>query len=130
MEGKLTGITPADALNIANMLGESVFSEDLGVLLIRTGSANIKLFSSGHISVNASDKDDALSLFENAAKQLIRVKKCTRCGVCLKVCPVGAITIEPRLRIRENCIRCGRCTESCVVAKYFDRLLPGFGNNA
>jgi phosphoadenosine phosphosulfate reductase len=126
MEGKLTGITPAEALNIANMLGESVFSEDLGVLLIRTGNSNIKLFSSGHISVNAPGKDDALSLFENAAKQLIRVKKCARCGVCLKVCPAGAITIEPRLKIQENCIRCGKCTESCVVAKYFDRLLPGF----
>ena len=129
MEGKLTGITPGEALDIANMLGEGTFSEDLGVLLVRTGGSNIKIFSSGHISVNAPGKDDALSLFENAAKQLIRVKKCAKCGVCLKACPTGAITIEPELKINENCIRCGRCTESCVVAKYFDRLLPRFMEN-
>ncbi len=126
IEGKVTGIAPDEARDIANMLGESVFSEDLGVLLVRTDNSNVKIFSSGHISVNAPGKEGALSLFENTAKQLIRVKKCTKCGVCLKVCPVKAITIEPHLRIQKECTRCGRCTESCVVAKYFDKLLPGF----
>lgn len=127
MEGKITGIMPSEALDIANILGESVFSEDLGVLLIRRNNSSIKIFSSGHISVNAPDEKEALSLFENAAKQLIRVKKCTKCGVCLKVCPVNAITIEPNLIISDKCTRCGKCTESCVVVKYFDRLLPDFG---
>jgi phosphoadenosine phosphosulfate reductase len=125
MEGKITGIMLDEARNIANILGENIFSEDLGVLLIRTQGSNVKVFSSGHVSVNARSKEDALSLFENTAKQLMRAKKCTKCGVCLKVCPVGAITIEPQLTINEECTRCGRCTESCVVVKYFDRLLPG-----
>ncbi len=126
MEGKITGLMPDEAQNIANILGENVFSEDLGVLLIRVDKSSVKIFSSGHISVNAPGKEEALSLFENTAKQLIRAKKCTKCGVCLKVCPVGAITIEPQLRINKECTRCGKCTESCVVVKYFDRLLPDF----
>ncbi|NJD77943.1 MAG: 4Fe-4S dicluster domain-containing protein [Candidatus Methanoperedens sp.] len=128
MEGKITGLTLDKAQNIANMLGENVFSEDLGVLLIRQKGSSVKIFSSGHISVNALGREEARSLFENTSKQLIRVKKCTKCGVCLKVCPAGAITIEPGLKIGKECIRCGKCTESCVVAKYFDRILPGFGD--
>jgi phosphoadenosine phosphosulfate reductase len=126
MEGKFAGLMIEEARNIANMLGESVFSEDLGVLLIRRDNSSVKIFSSGHISVNSPGKDEALSLFENTAKQLMRAKKCTKCGVCLKVCPVGAITLEPHLLIGEECTRCGKCTEGCVVVKYFDRLLPKF----
>jgi len=85
---------------IANILGENVFSEDFGVLLIKAKSASIKISSSGHISVNAPGNDDQGSVFEDTTKQLIRVKKCTRCG---------------------------KCTESCVVVKYFDRILPDYG---
>ena len=124
MEGKVSGLTLDEACNIANILGENTFSEDLGVLLVKTKGGSVKIFSSGHISVNAPDEKEALSLFENAAKQLARVKKCTKCGVCLKVCPAGAIVIEPQLKISKECTRCGKCTASCVVVKYFDRLLP------
>ena len=124
MEGRITGLLPQEAGNIANILGENVFSEDLGVLLINTKDGNIRFFSSGHISVNAPGKYNALSVFENTAKQLIRVKKCTRCGVCLKVCPVNAIVLEPSLKIGKDCTQCGKCTGSCVIAKYFDRILP------
>jgi len=127
MEGKVAGLMIDEARNIANMLGESVFSEDLGVLLIRKDNSSVKIFSSGHISVNAPIRKEALSLFESTAKQLTRVKKCTKCGVCLKVCPVGAIMLEPHLLIGEGCTRCGKCMEGCVVVKYFDSLLPGFG---
>ncbi len=126
MEGKVTGIILDDARNIANILGENVFSEDLGVLLIRTNNSNVKIFSSGYISVNAQGREEALSLFEKTAKQLIREKKCTKCGICLKVCPANAITPEPNLKIGRECTRCGKCMDSCVVEKYFDRLLPGF----
>ncbi|TRZ87980.1 MAG: phosphoadenosine phosphosulfate reductase [Methanosarcinales archaeon] len=120
MEGKVAGLMIEEARNIANMLGDNVFSEDLGVLLIRKDNSSVKIFSSGHISVNAASREDALSLFESTAKQLIRVKKCTKCGVCLKVCSAGAITLEPHLMIGAECTRCGKCTEGCVVVKYFD----------
>ncbi|MFH1323539.1 MAG: 4Fe-4S dicluster domain-containing protein, partial [Methanobacteriota archaeon] len=126
MEGKVAGLMIEEARNIANMLGDNVFSEDLGVLLIRRDTSSVKIFSSGHISVNSPGKDEALSFFENTAKQLIKAKKCTKCGICLKVCPAGSITLEPHLMIGEECTRCGKCTEGCVVVKYFDRLLPKF----
>jgi phosphoadenosine phosphosulfate reductase len=128
MEGKVKGIILDEAQNIANILGENVFSEDLGLLLIRTNNSksNVKIFSSGHVSVNAGGREEAQSLFEKTVKQLIREKKCTKCGICLNVCPVCAISLEPNLKIKKECTRCGKCAESCVVVKYFDRLLPGF----
>ncbi|HLB69812.1 MAG TPA: phosphoadenosine phosphosulfate reductase family protein [Candidatus Methanoperedens sp.] len=124
MEGRVTGLLPDKIKDITNILGESVFSEDLGVLLIRTKTSSVKIFSSGHISINAPGRDEASSIFENTAKQLIRLKKCTGCGVCLKVCKSQAIVIEPELKILEGCVRCGKCTESCVASKYSEKLLP------
>lgn len=129
MEGKITGIMLQEALDIAGMLGEHVLSEDLGVLLIRGPDSSVKLFSSGHISVNATAEEEAMSMFENTAKQLIRLKKCTRCGICIKACPVNAITLDPQLKISKECVRCGKCTGSCVAVKYFDKILPGFRQN-
>jgi len=127
MEGKITGLLPSEARDIANILGENVYSEDLGVLLIKAKGGSAKIFSSGNISVNAPGNDEALAIFEATAKQIIRVKKCTKCGVCLRVCPVKAIVLTPRLKIQKGCTRCGKCTGSCVVVKYFDKILPDFG---
>ncbi|MCX9084470.1 MAG: phosphoadenosine phosphosulfate reductase family protein [Candidatus Methanoperedens sp.] len=126
MEGRITGLLPHEARDIANILGENVFSEDLGVLLVKAKGASVKIFSSGHISVNSPGADQARSVFEETAKQLIRVKKCSKCQVCLRVCPVNAISLEPNLMIKKECTQCGKCTPSCVVVKYFDRILPDF----
>jgi phosphoadenosine phosphosulfate reductase len=126
MEGKVTGLSMDEVLDVVNILGENTYSEDLGVVLVKTPDCSVKIFSSGHISVNARNEEQAVSVFENTAKQLIRVKKCTKCGVCQKVCPADAITLEPSLNINDKCTRCGKCTGSCVVVKYFDKLLPGF----
>ncbi len=124
MEGMIRGLIPEKVQNIANILGDNVFSEDLGVLLINTECGNVKIFSSGHISVNAPGKAEAVSVFENTAKQIIRASKCTGCGICLKACQENAIVLKPDLKISKACTRCGKCTGSCLVVKYSDRIMP------
>jgi len=39
--------------------------------------------------------------------------KCTRCGICVKECPAGAISIEPLAIDTAKCIGCGKCIGEC-----------------
>ncbi|MFO8011308.1 MAG: NADH-ubiquinone oxidoreductase-F iron-sulfur binding region domain-containing protein, partial [Dehalococcoidia bacterium] len=48
---------------------------------------------------------------------LIDDEKCKGCSVCIKNCPVGAITFvgkkEPVILDQEKCIKCGTCYDVC-----------------
>jgi len=42
--------------------------------------------------------------------------RCSHCGGCVSVCPVGAITLEEtHLVVDESCIDCGLCVPACPV---------------
>ena len=45
----------------------------------------------------------------------VNEEMCVGCGVCVDVCPVGAITVEQDVaHINDaECIRCGRCHDAC-----------------
>ncbi|HJH29087.1 MAG TPA: 4Fe-4S dicluster domain-containing protein [Methanosarcinaceae archaeon] len=131
VEGIIRGVSPIDAANVMNIIGKNVYSEELGMLRVKADNGSINMFATGSILANAGTKEEALALFKDTAKQLMRVNKCTRCGICVKVCPVNAISINDNntgdgngLHINESCTRCGKCTEACVVIKYFDKLMP------
>ena len=44
-------------------------------------------------------------------------ERCTSCGACVTVCPVGAFEVDPKTRIvsfhNEKCIACGLCIPAC-----------------
>lgn len=135
VEGIIHGVSTTDAVNVMNIIGKQIYSEELGMLRVVADNdhynGSINIFATGNILVNAGTKKEALALFKEAAKQLMRANKCTSCGICVKICPVNAIQINndgvnegTRLQINDSCIRCGKCTEACVVIKYFDKLMP------
>ena len=55
---------------------------------------------------------------ETLAKDVTRDdQKCVHCGLCVGVCPVEALVIEPESRevifYNEKCIACGMCVKAC-----------------
>ena len=44
-------------------------------------------------------------------------KKCIGCGICVKICPVDAISMKNGKAIidQEKCIHCGKCRPDCPV---------------
>lgn len=46
---------------------------------------------------------------------------CDKCGVCVKVCPMGSISAEDPSQYTGICIKCGACVKKCPKgAKYYD----------
>ncbi len=42
--------------------------------------------------------------------------KCTGCGACISVCPVGAIKVENAVAVvSEECVDCGACIPQCPL---------------
>jgi len=46
----------------------------------------------------------------------IITSECVKCGMCVDVCPVGAIIEgEEQYIITNTCIQCGQCKEVCPI---------------
>ena len=54
-------------------------------------------------------------------KRLARVDRahCVACGCCVKVCPLGAISVRRGVAAQvdvEKCVGCGKCARECPAS--------------
>ena len=55
------------------------------------------------------------------AKPKTDLSKCTNCGACARLCPMGAIDPQDVSSVPGTCIKCQRCVRKCTKgAKYID----------
>ena len=55
------------------------------------------------------------------AKPKTDPEKCTKCGICATVCPMGSIPKDAPDTCTGICIKCHACVRNCPTgAKYFD----------
>ena len=55
------------------------------------------------------------------AKPQTDLGRCTDCGACARLCPMGAINPSNVAEVPGTCIKCQRCVRKCTKhAKYFD----------
>ena len=50
---------------------------------------------------------------------MVNKEKCIRCGTCVAICPVGAISFDSDGKAvidKAKCIHCGACEASCPVS--------------
>ena len=105
-------------------VGDTKYSDDYEIALLRLPIGRARLFGGGQVSVNSPDARNAKTVFERSVKALIRAMMCTECGICEKGCNRHAIVIDGGMRVDpERCTSCGRCERSCMVVHYYDRLV-------
>lgn len=51
---------------------------------------------------------------------------CTQCGLCIKVCPMGILTMDAETPVTqaESCMACGHCVAVCPTEAITNRLAP------
>ncbi len=55
------------------------------------------------------------------AKPQTDLERCTKCGLCARMCPMGSIDRDDPSQVPGICIKCQRCVRNCPLhAKYFD----------
>ncbi len=104
-----------------NILKASITPKEEGILVLElSGKKNnydeaIRFLAGAGVEVQALIKD--VSRQED---------RCTHCGACVTMCPVGALSVDPQTRrvnfLDSKCIACGLCIKPCPVRAMEVRL--------
>ncbi len=109
---------------VLRTVGKTRFSPEFEIALTKSNRGAVKTFGGGQVVATGETKEKAERMFEAGVKAYLRAQMCTMCGICVKNCRKGAITIKFGPVVDEGrCDQCGKCAEVCVVAHYYDKLV-------
>jgi len=112
-----------EVANALGILGEVRYIEESGVVSVATGKVRVMFFASGELTVRGRERETMRSIVIRVLQQLLRMKFCTSCGICVRACPAKALEIinnKPHVLL-DRCRKCGRCIDACVIARYWDK---------
>jgi ferredoxin len=104
-----------------NILKASITPNEEGILVVE-------------LSGKKKDYDEAIRFLAGAGvevqaliKDVSRLEsRCTHCGACVTMCPVGALVVNAQTRrvdfLESKCIACGLCIKPCPVRAMEVRL--------
>jgi len=104
-----------------NILKASITPKEEGLLVLEL-SGKRKSYDEAVRFLEQSGVD-----LQSLAQDVLRDEdRCTHCGACVTVCPVGAFTVEPGTRKvnfhQDKCIACELCIRACPVRAMEVRL--------
>mgnify|MGYP000800057438 CR=1 FL=1 len=92
----------------------------VGALKVAGGPTACSFGCLGFGSCVAACQFDALHINDKGVAEVDK-EKCTNCGACARLCPMGAIDPEDVYSVPGTCIKCQACVRKCTKhAKYFD----------
>ena len=104
-----------------NILKASVTPNEEGILVLEL-SGKKKSYDEG-IRFLAEAGVGVQALIKDVSRQ---EERCTHCGACVTMCPVGALIVDPITRrvdfVDTKCIACGLCIKPCPVRALEVRL--------
>lgn len=119
-----TSLNLRKIINVATIMGETKYSPNLKVLLIKNKKGDININSTGRISITSTNEKEAEKLFKQTLRLISRSIFCTLCKSCINTCPNNAIKQgKPPRIIKEKCIRCMKCQRACPSADYIGKML-------
>jgi len=104
-----------------NILKASITPNEEGILVLE-------------LSGKKKDYDEAIRFLAGAGVEVQALIKdvsrsedrCTHCGACVTMCPVGALVVNPQTKrvdfLDSKCIACGLCIKPCPVRAMEVRL--------
>jgi phosphoadenosine phosphosulfate reductase len=71
-------------------------------------------------------REEAEELLQKVVEGILRAQMCTKCGICLKNCSRGAITLgETFIVDHERCNHCGKCARGCIAIDEAKKIWKG-----
>lgn len=100
-----------------NILSSQQISRENLLVLFLCNNVTAQFFSVSIIYMIKQRKGAIMnSITRKKKKAFVNSSDCVACGCCVKVCPIGAISIHLGITAKvdeQRCVGCGRCAKEC-----------------
>lgn len=114
--------------NFLSPFGDLYYNSKNGILGIKSNTTLITIFADGTLKIRSYDgkEPELIELLEKLIPFVLKAQECIGCGICLEICPSGAIHLEHSdndedmfISIdQEKCTLCMKCLEKCPILNY------------